>query len=305
MPKRKRKATKATGYLPLDHGHILYYEDHGNPEGKPTLFLHGGPGGGLSQAFTKLFNLQKTRLILYDQRGCGKSTPQGLESLNHNTTWDLVKDIERLRRHLDIEKWYVAGGSWGTTLALAYAETYPSKVTGLLLRGVCLISPSELNFLQERGGASEIFPEFWDAYVKPIGGRPKTAKAYKSLLRNSKTRKSASKTWWNWESSVSFLRPRPDTTTDKEAENLAILENHYFTHNAWLKPNQLLKNAYRLRHIPIDIVQGRYDLICPFRSAYMLHKALPHSKLHEIPDAGHGMMEDGTFKMLKQLIQKQ
>jgi proline iminopeptidase len=314
--KRKQSIPVFSGMLPLTHGHTMYYEEHGT--GKPVLYIHGGPGGGLSRSYTDIFNLKKSRVILYDQRGCGKSQPSVSNSrtaaLKHNTTWDLVEDIELLRKHLGIEKWFIAGGSWGTTLALAYAETYPERVTGLLLRGVCLVTNRELDWLQKCGGSSEIFPEEWAKFMEPlpaslrkegISGR-RIAKKYYQLVRskNAETRRNAAKAWWSWESAVSFLKPVPDDMTMKQTEDIAAIETHYFTHGAWLKPNQLLRNAHRLQNIPISIVHGRYDLVCPFRSAWELHRAVPHSKLYAIPDAGHGMMEPGTFKMLKKIMEE-
>jgi proline iminopeptidase len=310
----KQSIPYTTGYLPLPHGYTLYVEEHGSPEGTPVLCLHGGPGGSLTRTYTGLFDLRKTRVILYDQRGCGKSTPVGVEGLKQNTTWDLVRDIEVLREHLGIPAWYVVGGSWGTTLALAYAETHPTKVTGLLLRGVCLLTDTELDWLEERGGTSEIFPEEWKAFLEPLPAslrRPgvsgtRILNEYYRLIRskNRETRKKAIRAWYNWESAVSFLKPIPDSGTDKEMEELALLETHYFRKRGWLKPNQLLRNAYKLKGIPVDIVHGRYDLVCPFRSAYELHQAIPHSKLYAIPDAGHGMMEPGTFARMKNIVRE-
>jgi len=304
-----------TGYIPLTHDHTMYYEEHGNPTGTPVLFLHGGPGGGLSRSVLDLFNLKKSRVILYDQRGCGKSRPTGVDALKHNTTWDLVADIELLRRHLGIHTWLVVGGSWGTTLALAYAETHPERVTGLVLRGVCVLTESEMDWLQERGGGgSEIFPEEWAKFMEPlpaslqkrgVSGK-RILKKYYELIRSKKaeTRRKAAKAWWGWESAVSFLRPLPDDFNDRQTEDIAVIETHYFSHGAWLKPNQLIRGAEKLKNIPISIVHGRYDLVCPFRSAWELHRAAPHSKLYAIPDAGHGMKEPGTFAMLKKIIRE-
>jgi len=302
-----------TGHLSLDHGHSLYFEEYGNPHGTPVLCLHGGPGGGLTRFYTSLFNLQKSRVILYDQRGCGTSAPHGQTA--HNTTWDLVKDIEVLREHLRIHTWFVVGGSWGTTLALAYAETYPEKVTGLLLRGVCLLTDLEMDWLQKRGGgASEIFPEEWDKFMEPlppslqkpgVSGK-RILKKYYDLIRSKKaeTRKKAAKAWWNWESAVSFLEPVPDDTNERGVEDIATIETHYFKNRGWLKPNQLIRNADRLKNIPTAIVHGRYDLVCPFRSAYELHKAIPHSKLYPTADAGHGMAEPGTIARMRKIMKE-
>ena len=310
---RKHTSPFQTGHLSLDHGHSLYFEEHGNPHGTPVLCLHGGPGGSLSRVYTSLFNLQKSRVILYDQRGCGKSAPHG--QTKHNTTWDLVKDIEGLREHLGIHTWFVVGGSWGTTLALAYAETYPEKVTGLLLRGVCLLTDLELDWLEKRGGgASEIFPEEWTKFIEPlppslqkpgVSGK-RILNKYYQLIRSKKseTRKKAAKAWWNWESAVSFLKPKADDMSEIGIEDIATIETHYFKNRGWLKPNQLIRNADRLKNIPVAIVHGRYDLVCPFRSAYELHKAVPHSKLYAIPDAGHGMSEPDTIATMKKIMRE-
>jgi proline iminopeptidase len=293
----------------------MYYEEHGNPNGTPVLFLHGGPGGGLSRSVLDLFDRKKSRIVLYDQRGCGKSRPTGVDALKHNTTWDLVADIELLRRHLEIHTWLVVGGSWGTTLALAYAETHPERVSGLVLRGVCILTESEMDWLEKRGGGgSEIFPEEWEKFIEPlpaalqkpgVSGK-RIAKKYHQLIRskNVETRRKAAKAWWGWEAAVSFLRPLPDDFDARQTEDIAAIETHYFTHGAWLKPNQLIRNAEKLKNIPISIVHGRYDLVCPFRSAWELHKAVPHSDLYIIPDAGHGMKEPGTFARLKKIMKE-
>lgn len=308
--KAKHSVPYHTGYLPIRHNHNLYFEEHGHREGRPVVWLHGGPGGGMSRAFTRFFDLRKWRVILYDQRGCGKSTPFGVESLAHNTTWDLVQDIEDLRQHLAIEKWMVIGGSWGTTLALAYAETHPNHVSAMLLRGVCLMEPYEYRWLYENTGSANVFPEKWTGFVEPLPlkvrdkGYSTIMKTYRKLLtsKNTKTRRNAAKHWWDWESAVSFLEPRPDRTTPQQAESLGIIENHYFTHNAWLKPHQLLKNAHRLKHIPMTIIHGRYDLVVPVRSAWALHNALPHSKLQIVAKSGHGSGEKSTSQMIKRVI---
>jgi len=302
----------SSGHLLLTDGHTMYFEEHGNKEGKPVVMIHGGPGGGLSRRFAEFFDLKTWRLILFDQRGCGKSMPFGIDSLDHNTTWDLVKDMERLRCHLGLEVWTLVGGSWGTTLALAYAETYPKRVQSILLRGVCLMEPYEYRWLYESTGSANVFPERWTKFIEPLpipirdkGYRP-IMKTYRRLLtsKNRTTRLNAAKHWWQWESAVSFLEPRPDTANDKQTESLAVLENHYFTHNAWIKPGQLLKNAYRLKDIPITILHGRYDLVCPVRSAVALHNALPHSKLRIMARSGHAASEISTKAAIKEEIKK-
>ena len=298
------------GLLAVGDGHTLYYEVHGvSDTSKPVaVVLHGGPGGGMTHSSLKYFDLHHWRVILFDQRGCGKSTPFG--SITNNTTWDLVKDIERLRQHLGVERWYVVGGSWGTTLGLAYATTYPASVTGLLLRGVCLMNKWETRWLYE-DGASHIFPEEWANFVRPLGlgsGSGSRSRSTRSAIqyyskklssRQRATRRAAARAWWGWESSVSYLRPRPDKTDIRTIESLARLETHYFAHNAWIQPEQFLRRIRRLR-MPITIVQGRYDLVCPMRAAWQLKQTVPHATLHVVPDAGHSGTEPGTVKALRQ-----
>ena len=311
MVGRTRKRSKLpkpfrTGRLPLTNGHVMYYEEFGREGGTPATMLHGGPGGGLNRKFATLFDLTKWHLVLFDQRGCGKSTPFGLESLDHNTTWDLVADMERLRMHLGFETWHISGGSWGTTLALAYAETHPKHVSSILLRGVCVLEPYEFEWLYEQGGSSEVFPDTWTKFLEPLPPNIRTKgyreimKTYGHLLADPRTRQKAVKGWWDWESSVSFLIPKPDRTTPKQAESLAIIENHYFRHHGWFKPQQLIKNAYRLKGIPMTIIHGRYDMVCPVRSAWRLHEALPESKLIMVPNAGHGMSEPKTIALIQE-----
>lgn len=303
------------GYLDVGDNHKLWYECHGSPAGKPVVMLHGGPGGGLVRAALKLFDLRRWRVILYDQRGCGRSTPNVqtdlAAALAHNTTWDLVADLERLRTHLGIDTWTVFGGSWGTTLALAYAETHPTVVNALVLRGVCLLSAWETRWLYEEDGAACTAPEAWDEFVRPLpGGRSargqarKTMKTYYRLLksRRATTRRAAAKAWWGWESAISFLEPRPDTTLPDEAAAISALETHYFIHDAWLRPGQLLRDAPRIAHIPLTLVHGRYDRVCPVRAAWELKQALPHAKLYITPDAGHAMSEPGNFARLRKVF---
>jgi len=282
--------------LDLGDGFHMHYEIHGSPRGRPVVVLHGGPGGGIQRYQLKHFDLKRWRVVMFDQRGCGSSTPRGVDSLHANTTWHLVEDIEKLRNHLGIPQWTVFGGSWGTTLGLAYAETYPSKVTALILRGVCLMQKWELEWLY-KGGIKTVWPEVWDAFAE--GKRDSNMiHVYTDLLKSRKTRKAAAKRWWGMESAISFLRPKKDTTNPKQIEELALLEHHYFRNNAWLKPSQLLENADRLK-MPITIVQGRYDMVCPFRAAWELRQKIPHAKLVVVEDAGHAGSEPGTAKALR------
>lgn len=297
---------KATGYLPLTHGHTMYYEIHG--KGKPIVHLHGGPGGGITRAHISLFDLSKWQIILYDQRGCGKSTPRGVDSLEHNTTSDLVEDIELLRKHLGIEEWSIYGGSWGTTLGLVYAEAYPKRVTGLILRSVCLINKCEQNWLYSKGGASEIYPAEWDRFTAGIKGPLKyknILKSYQRLLTSpdSDVRKAAARRWWDWEYSLLYLTPQGKTTdTIKEIEELSILENHFFYNDAWLKPNQILNDAHKLKDIPITLIHGRYDVICPVNSSFELKKVLPQVRIVVLKDEGHAVVRKKTRRYIKKII---
>ena len=291
-----------SGYLPVSGGHEIYYETHGNKHGRPAIALHGGPGGGSSYAMTKIYDLKKWFVVLVDQRGCGKSRP--FLKLEHNTTWDLVEDIEALRNHLGITKWFVSGGSWGTTLALVYAEAHPSYVTGLLLRGVCLGNEQTQRWLYEKGGVSEIYPEGWKWFTSVLPtrlhnkGLREIIRYYHTKLHGSDAQRYAD-AWWGWESSVSCLIPRKDTTSPKRALALAIIENHYFMHDCWLKEGHIMRNIHRLRHIPITIVHGRYDVVCPITQAFDIKRALPHTKLHVVTEAGHASFHPGIKQGLR------
>ena len=279
--------------LDLTEGHRMYYEEHGSPSGKPVVVLHGGPGGGIQRSQLKSFDLKKWRVIMFDQRGCGRSTPRN--SLEANTTWHLVEDIERLRAHLGIEKWTVFGGSWGSTLALAYAETHPKSVTGLIVRGIYLAEKWENDWLYE-GGVAAVWPDEVSKFRRT--SKRSMMVTYKGLLRSRKTRRAAAVSWWGLESALSFLKPKVDKTPIKVVEELAVIENHYFSHNCWLKPGQLLRNAYRLRKIPTIIIQGRYDMVCPFRGAWELKQRMPHASL-VVTNAGHAGSEPETAKALR------
>ena len=308
LPLPVPKKARVAGHLPLTHGHIMYYEQHGNPKGKPIVHLHGGPGGGIAYAALDLFDLAKWNITVYDQRGCGKSTPRGVDALKNNTTNDLVEDIELLRKHLGIEAWSIYGGSWGTTLGLVYAEAYPKHVTGLIMRSVCLINKCEQDWLYSKGGASEIYPAEWDSFTAGIKGPLKyknILKSYKKLLTSpdSHTRQAAARRWWDWEYSLSYLIPHGVSTDSiKEVEELSILENHFFYNDAWLKPNQILNDAHKLKDIPITSIHGRYDVICPVNSSFELKKVLPQVRLVVIKDAGHAIVRKDTRRYIKKVI---
>jgi proline iminopeptidase len=287
--------------LPLTDGHVMYYEEYGSPAGRPVVVVHGGPGGGLNRAVLKVFDLKTWRVILYDQRGCGRSTPFG--STTANTTRHLVADLERLRVHLGLEAWTLFGGSWGSTLALAYAARYQERVTAMVVRGVCLMEPWEQRWLYEEGGASRMFPEEWTKFVTGAGGSTRNlTRVYRRRLKSRRTRRAAARAWWGWEAALSHMNPRPDRTPISTVESLAILENHYFSHNAWIKPGQLLAAA-RTFQFPLFIVQGRYDMVCPAASAVALARVAPRAEL-TVTVAGHSMFEPKTIVALRIAVKK-
>jgi proline iminopeptidase len=289
--------------LPVSEIHEIYLEQSGLPNGQPILFLHGGPGGGLTSDYRRFFDPKYYRAILFDQRGCGKSTPHA--ELKENTTWDLVADIEKIRVHLGIEKWHVFGGSWGSTLALAYAVTHPERVSGLILRGIFLCRPSEIQWFYQFG-ASEVFPDLWEEYFNfiPAAERNNLVKAYHQRLTGSdeSLKLQAAKIWSDWENSTAYLQVKPparDSGDGKWALAFARIENHYFMNNAFFKTNNfLLENIDKIRKIPGIIIQGRYDMVCPVRSAWDLHRAWPEAKIQLIPEAGHSASEPGTRSAL-------
>ena len=296
----------STGFLKVSDLHTLYFEEVGNPKGKPIVFLHGGPGGGISANYRRYFNPQKWRVILFDQRGCGKSTPTA--ELKENSTWDLVSDIEKLRTHLSIPKWAVFGGSWGSTLALSYSITHPDVCTQLYLRGIFLLRKKEIDWFYQEG-CSKIYPDAWEEYVKPIpqAERGDFVQAfYKRLTSEDRDiRKNAAKAWSVWEGSTSKLIPESDMVTrfgeDDFADAFARIECHYFTNKGFFsEDNYLLNNVDKIRHIPTVIVQGRYDVVCPAESAWELHRAFPEAEFHLIADAGHSLSEKGiTDKIIE------
>jgi proline iminopeptidase len=292
-------------YLPVSNKHTLYYEEHGNPRGRPVVVLHGGPGGGLQRSVLRFFDLGKWRVTLYDQRGCGRSKPR--LSLHANTTPHLITDIERLRTHLGVKYWTVFGGSWGSTLALAYAIKHRASVTGLILRGIFLAEPWETEWLYAEGGASRLRPIEWKKFAAgcPIVARTKRnlTACYRRRLANRRTRRAAARAWWDWEHILSTVTPRPDRTPPRRVEELAVLENHYFSHGCWLKPGELLRGAASvLRDIPTTIIQGQLDLVCPPASAVALAKAMPHARLVLVPGAGHSAGEPSIAAALKEAV---
>jgi len=293
-----------TGRLQVSPVHEIYFEESGNPSGKPVVFLHGGPGGGSDPKQRRFFHPEKYRIVNFDQRGCGKSTPYA--SLEANTTWDLVADIEKIREHLGIERWQVFGGSWGSTLALAYSEAHPERVTELVLRGIFLLRYAEIRWLYQHG-ASEIFPDCWQAYrdVIPIDERDDYLRAYHQRLTGTDQRAAleAARAWSVWEASTSFLRSNLDNIKkwgeDQFALAVARIECHYFVNRGFLRSEtQLLDDVARIRHIPTTIVQGRYDIVCPATSAWDLHRVWPEADFRMVPDTGHSAFEPGNIHEL-------
>jgi proline iminopeptidase len=295
-----------SGYLKVSALHEIYYEVSGNPEGKPAVFLHGGPGAATDPAHRSFFDPKHYLIVLFDQRGCGKSRPHA--ELRENTTWHLTADIEALRKHLGIERWLVFGGSWGSTLAIAYAEQHPTRVTELVLRGIFLLRQSEIDWLyQNPQGAGALFPDRWDDYVGHI---PKPERAdmvgayYRRLTsKSASVRAAAARVWSVWEGATSHLLMSPSYLEKFEdalyAAAFARIECHYFINKGFLKrDDQLLRDVRRIRHIPAVIVQGRYDAVCPMRSAWDLHCVWPEAKLEVIPDAGHSAFEPGNCAAL-------
>jgi proline iminopeptidase len=295
-----------TGMLKVSPIHEIYYEESGNPKGKPVVFLHGGPGGGTDAKMRRFFNPKKYRIVLLDQRGCGKSKPAA--SLEDNTTWHLVSDIEAVRQKLGIDRWQVFGGSWGSTLALAYAQKHPDRVTELVLRGIFLLRRSELEwFYQNPEGAAQLWPDLWEDYLKPLSQAERAdcmQSYYKRLTSPDRnTLLEAARAWSTWESALSYFHMNTGyVARAKDAEFAAAfarIECHYFVNGGWLeKETQLLDDVPKIRHIPAVIVQGRYDVVCPARSAWALKKAWPEADLRIVPDAGHSAFEPGTAREL-------
>lgn len=292
-----------TGQLAVGDNHSIYYERSGKAGGKPAVFLHGGPGGGCAPEHRRLFNPDIYDILLFDQRGCGRSTPHA--ELEANTTWHLVADIERLRELIGVEQWLVLGGSWGSTLALAYAETHPDRVSELILRGVYTVTRAELNWYYQFG-VSEMFPDKWEKFLAPIpeDERSDMITAYRARLTgdDAEIQLAAARAWSVWEGETITLLPSPEIATSHNDERFAIafarIENHFFFHGAWLDENQLLRDAGKLHGISGVIIHGRYDMPCPVRYAYELHKVWPEADLHIVEGAGHAFSEPGILDQL-------
>jgi len=292
-----------SGVLDTGDGHQVYWELCGNPAGRPAVFLHGGPGGGCTPDHRRLFDPARYKVLLFDQRGCGRSTPYA--SLEDNTTWHLVADIERLRQMIGAEQWLVFGGSWGSTLALAYAQTHPERVSALIVRGIFTVRRAELQWYYQEG-ASWLFPEFWEEYLAPIpvAERGDMIAAYRRRLVGSDpaVQRQAARAWSTWEGRTIALLPNAETeahfSDDEFALAFARIENHYFVHQGFMEEGQLLRDAHRLAEIPGVIVQGRYDVATPARTAWELSQAWPRAELQMIADAGHAYNEAGILRAL-------
>ncbi|HEX7027831.1 MAG TPA: prolyl aminopeptidase [Gammaproteobacteria bacterium] len=290
--------------LDVGEGHELYIEESGAPAGLPVVFLHGGPGGGSSPYHRRFFDPGRYRIVVFDQRGCGRSTPYA--ALTHNTTWDLVSDIEKIREELHIDQWLVFGGSWGSTLALVYAQRHPERVLGLVLRGIFLCRDRDIQWFYQSGGASEVFPEAWEQFVSPIpvSERADMVAAYHRRLTgdDNELRMVAARAWSVWEGTTATLRQDEKTVAHFSdpavALALARIENHYFVNHCFLDENQLLAGAGGMQGIPGIIVHGRYDIVCPVSQAWALHAAWPNSQLTVVDDAGHAATEPGIRRAL-------
>ena len=291
-------------WLDVGDGHEIYFEESGNPDGKPCVFVHGGPGGGSSPEARQFFDPERYRIIVFDQRGCGRSRPHA--SLEANTTWHLVSDIERLRESLNIKQWLVFGGSWGSTLALAYAQTHPEAVTELVLRGIFLLRPQEIHWFYQEG-ASALYPDTWQNYLAPIpeAERGNLLQAFHKRLTSDDeaTRLAAARAWSVWEASASFLIQNQDFMEKLDAPDAALamarIECHYFINDGFFdSPNELLENIDRIRHIPTVIVQGRYDVVCPPVTAWDLHNAWPEAQFNLISNAGHSAFDPANTQAL-------
>ena len=291
---------RRSGWLRVSPLHEIYWEECGNPQGKPALFVHGGPGAGADARSRRFFDPRRYRIVVFDQRGCGRSKPHA--SLEDNTTWHLVADIEQLRAHLGIEKWLVFGGSWGSTLSLAYAQSHPRRVSELVLRGIFMLREWEIHWFYQHG-ASAIFPDRWEDYLAAIP-RPERGDLVQAFYRrltsrNRATRLRAARAWSVWEGATSYLRVNEDNIASWNADEFAIavarIECHYFVNKGFFaRQDQLLRGVRKIRRIPAVIVQGRYDVVCPMKSAWDLHRAWPEADLRIVPEAGHSALEPGN-----------
>lgn len=292
-----------TGRLDTGDGHQIYWELCGNPDGRPAVSLHGGPGSGCSPDHRRLFDPTKYCVLLFDQRGCGRSLP--FASLENNTTWHLIADMERLRQMLGVDRWLVFGGSWGSTLALAYAQRHTDRVSALVVRGIFTLRREEVQWYYQ-DGASRLFPDLWEAFLAPIppAERHDLVAAYHRRLTGSDpvAQLACARAWSLWEGQT--IRLLPDAANaakhaqDAFALAFARIENHYFTHGGWLEEGQLLRDAHRLADVPGVIVQGRYDVCTPADTAWALHRAWPQAEFHLVPDAGHAFNEPGILARL-------
>ena len=297
-----------TGNLPLDDKHVMYWEQCGNPNGATVVFLHGGPGAGAIPVHRRFFDPAFYRIVIFDQRGAGRSTPRG--ELENNTTDHLIQDMEKLRAHLGITNWLLFGGSWGSTLALAYAERHPDRCLGLILRGIFLGRPQEIQWFLY--GLRTVFPEAWQKFVEvlPETERTDILNAYHKRLLDPdpEIRLPAAQAWSRYEGSCSTLLPSPETVAafseDSMATGLARIETHYFTNDLFLPPDALLADIDKLRAIPGTIVQGRYDMVCPIVTATELHQAWPEAQYAVVPDAGHSAMDPGIRAALISTMEK-
>lgn len=289
--------------IAVDAPHVLYVEECGNAQGLPVLFLHGGPGAGCEPYHRRFFDPQRYRIVLFDQRGCGRSTPHA--ELVGNTTQALIADIEIIRQHLGIERWVVFGGSWGSTLALLYAQAHTARLRGLILRGIFLCRPADIYWFYQ-DGASHVFPDYWEDYLRPVPAdeRSELVTAYYRRLTGADevARLAAAKAWSLWEARTATLRPSPSVVDHfgaaHTALSLARIECHYFMHESFLQPDQILRDVHRLADIPGVIVHGRYDMVCPIDQAFALHRAWPQAELQVIGDAGHSATEPGITAAL-------
>jgi len=294
----------AVHQLSVDSPHVLYVEECGNPKGLPILFIHGGPGAASDQDSRRFFDPEFYRIVLFDQRGSGQSTPHA--ELKGNTTQALIQDMEAIREYLKIDRWILFGGSWGSTLALVYAETYPERVMNMILRGIFLCRQEDLAWLYEAGGASRLFPDYWDEFVGhlPREEQNHVMKNYFHRLcgEDEVAKMAAAKAWSQWAGSCATLQPNTQVVNRFMNPHMAIslsrIATHYYLNKAFLEPNQILKNVHRIANISGVLVHGRYDVICPVDNAYALQKKWPKSELQIIRDAGHSSAEPGIINAL-------